>query len=77
MVVRTKWNKLEGGVSLKNEVLIKYRRIKGLSQVELADMMGVCKDYIYMIENNRRRPGLSLAKKMADLFGTTVDELFF
>ncbi len=51
--------------------------MKGLSQQEVADITGVCKDYIYMIENNRRRPGLMLAKQLADLFETTVDVLFF
>lgn len=30
-----------------------------------------------MIERGARRPGFNLAKRMADLFGITVDELFF
>lgn len=62
---------------MKNVVFIKYRERKGLSQVKLAEELGVCKDYINMIENNRRMPGFTLAKKIADLFGTTVDNLFF
>lgn len=62
---------------MKNKVFVKERKIKGLTQVELANRLGVCKDYVNMIENNRRMPGISLAKRIADLFGTTVDKLFF
>ncbi len=62
---------------MKNKVFVKERKIKGLTQVELANRLGVCKDYVNMIENNRRMPGIALAKRIADLFGTTVDKLFF
>lgn len=62
---------------MKNIIFMKHRERMGLSQVDLAKKVGVCKDYINMIENNRRRPGFALAKRIADLFGTTVDELFF
>lgn len=62
---------------MKNKTFIKLREAKGLTQVEVANELGVCKDYINMIENNRRTPSFSLAKKIADLFGTTVDEIFF
>lgn len=62
---------------MKNIVFATHRERKGLSQVELAEELGICKDYVNMIENNRRRPGFALAKRMADLFGTTVDNLFF
>lgn len=61
---------------MKNIIFMKHRERMGLSQVDLAKQVGVCKDYINMIENNRRRPGFALAKRIADLFGTTVDELF-
>ncbi|TGE34520.1 helix-turn-helix transcriptional regulator [Desulfosporosinus sp. Sb-LF] len=30
-----------------------------------------------MIENGRRKPGFALAKRIADFFTVTVDELFF
>lgn len=62
---------------MKNKIFIKLREAKGLTQVEVANELGVCKDYINMIENNRRTPSFLLAKKIADLFGTTVDEIFF
>lgn len=62
---------------MKNIVFVKYRKVKGISQVELAQELGISKDYVNMIENNRRNPSFSLAKKFADFFGTTVDNLFF
>lgn len=62
---------------MKNQVLIDCRTKLGLSQLEVAEKLGVCKDYIYLIENNRRQPSFRLAKRMADLFETTIDELFF
>lgn len=62
---------------MKNVMFEKCREGVGMSQIQLAESLGVSKDYINMIENSRRTPGLSLAKKIADLFGTTVEDLFF
>lgn len=62
---------------MKNIQFLQHRERLGLSQAAVADKLGICKDYVNMIENNRRRPGICLAKKIADLFGTTVDDLFF
>ena len=62
---------------MKNMVFVKHRELKGMSQVKLASHLGICKDYVNMIENNRRTPGFSLAKRIADLFEITVDHLFF
>ncbi len=33
--------------------------------------------YVNIIENGRQNPGFVLAKRIADFFGVTVDELFF
>ena len=62
---------------MKNMTFANQRVIKGLSQEELAMEIGVCKDYVNMIENNKRTPSLILAKRIADLLETTVDHLFF
>jgi len=62
---------------MKNILFLSYRESAGLSQQELAKKLGICKDYVNMIENNRRRPGFVLAKRIADFFGTTMDDLFF
>jgi putative transcriptional regulator len=53
------------------------RRQHGYTQEGLARELGISGDYVNMIENGRRTPGLALAKRIADYFGVTVDELFF
>lgn len=54
-----------------------YRTKYDISQQELAEKIGIHKDYISMLEREARTPGFGLAKKMADFFCVTVDELFF
>lgn len=54
-----------------------FRKRKSLTQEELAKELDVVPDYISMLERGARTPGFSLAKKIADFFETTVDEIFF
>lgn len=57
---------------------LKDHRIKqSMSQQALGHKLGIHKDYVSMIERGARTPGFKLAKRMADFFDTTVDELFF
>jgi putative transcriptional regulator len=53
------------------------RKQRGLSQEELAAILGVVADYVSMIERGKRSPGFALAKKIADFFDMTIDEIFF
>lgn len=53
------------------------RKQKSLTQEELAKEVSVAPDYISMIERGVRSPGFALAKRIADYFETTVDEIFF
>ena len=52
------------------------RTEKGLSQEELAKRCGVTRQTVNAIENNKYDPTLSLAFRLADELGTTVDALF-
>ena len=52
------------------------RTEKGLSQEELAKLCGVTRQTVNAIENNKYDPTLSLAFRLADELGTTVDALF-
>lgn len=52
------------------------RREKGLLQEQLAKKCGVSRQTINAIENNKYDPTLTLAFKLAQELGTTVDELF-
>ena len=59
------------------ENTIKTRRKElGLSQEELAKRCGVTRQTINAIENNKYDPTLALAFRLAQILGTTVDQLF-
>ncbi|WP_297717313.1 helix-turn-helix transcriptional regulator [Intestinimonas sp.] len=47
-----------------------------LSQGELARTCGVSRQTINAIENNKYDPTLALAFRLAQVLGTTVDQLF-
>jgi putative transcriptional regulator len=46
------------------------------TQAQLADEVGVSRQTINSIETGRFEPSLSLALKLARLFGTSVDTIF-
>lgn len=54
----------------------KLRKEAGLRQEDMAKELGVTRQTIIAIENNKYDPTLSLAFKLAKLLNTTVDELF-
>lgn len=54
-----------------------YRKNKNLTQSELAEQVGVTKDYISMIERGKKNPGIFLAKRIALILNSTIDEIFF
>lgn len=47
------------------------------SQQKLADELGVSRQTIISIERGRFDPSLPLAFRLAAIFGTTLEELFF
>ena len=47
-----------------------------LTQKEAADKLGISKDYLYMIENQKRTPSIKLMNKMAKLYGVDVMNIF-
>ena len=52
------------------------RKVRGLSQEELARQCGVSRQTINAIENDKYDPTLSLAFRLAKALETTVDALF-
>ena len=52
------------------------RTALNLAQGQLADAMGVSRQTINSIENERYIPSLPLALALARYFGTTVEEMF-
>jgi putative transcriptional regulator len=62
---------------MRGTKLKKLRQKRGFTQEGMGQVLGITKDYVYMIENGRRNPSFALAKRIADLYKVTVDELFF
>lgn len=53
------------------------RAINRISQAELADAIGVSRQTIFAIENNKFVPSTELALRLSAYFGKTVNELFW
>ena len=54
----------------------KLRMQQNLAQGQLAEAMGVSRQTINSIENERYTPSLPLALALARFFGVTVEEMF-
>lgn len=48
----------------------------GMTQQELADRIGIRRETILHLENNRYNPSLEMALKIAQVFDLQVEELF-
>lgn len=57
-------------------IIRRLREARGLTQEELARKLGVTRQTINAIENNKYNPTLELAFKLARLFDLPVDEVF-
>ncbi len=53
------------------------RAIKRISQAQLAEAIGVSRQTIFAIENNKFVPSTELALKLSAYFNKTVNELFW
>lgn len=62
---------------VQRKVLKQFRKQKGLSVQEIADLIGVSASFYYKIEQGIRDPIMEKAQKIAQVLESTVDELFF
>lgn len=62
-------------MAMKNHVR-SLRTQRNLAQGQLAEAMGVSRQTINSIENERYTPSLPLAMALARYFGVTVEEMF-
>lgn len=53
------------------------RAVKRISQQQLADAIGVSRQTIFAIENNKFVPSTELALRISAYFGKTVNDLFW
>ena len=60
---------------MKNTIKVERARM-GLTQADLAEKVGVTRLTIHSIESGKFNPSVILALKIADCFGTKVEELF-
>jgi len=60
---------------LKNTIKVERAR-KGITQTDLAEMVGVTRLTIHSIEARKFKPSVMLALKLAACFGVTVETLF-
>ena len=52
------------------------RESTGMTQQELADLIGMRRETILPLENNRYNPSLEMALKIAQVFNLKVEDLF-
>jgi len=60
---------------MKNRLKV-YRAMQDMTQEALASKLGVTRQTIISIENERYDPSLPLAFRIADLFGVKVEDVF-
>ena len=60
---------------MKNLIKVERARHR-LTQADLAEKVGVSRQTVYAIENNKFNPSVTLAIKMARYFKVTVEYLF-
>ncbi len=60
---------------MKNNLEL-LRKKKGISQEELAQVMGVSRQTIHSLEKGKYNPSILLAFKLAKYFGLTIEEVF-
>ncbi|RPF47096.1 DNA-binding XRE family transcriptional regulator [Thermodesulfitimonas autotrophica] len=62
---------------MPNRRIKTLRVLRRLTQREVAAAVGIAQSSYAMIESGRRYPRKHIAKRLAEFFGVTVDELFF
>ena len=60
---------------MKNNIRLE-RAVRRISQQELADAIGVSRQTVYAIENDKFVPSTELALKLSAYFEKTVNDLF-
>lgn len=63
-------------MKMENNIRVQ-RAIKRISQAQLAEAIGVSRQTIFAIENNKFVPSTELALRLSAYFGKTVNELFW
>lgn len=62
-------------INIKNRI-VELRKLQGITQKEMADKLSVSRQTIISLENGRYNPSITLAYKVAVMFGKTIEEVF-
>jgi len=62
---------------MKRKKLKELRKKYDLSVKDIANTVGISTSHYYKIEEGIRNPTLKIAKKIAEILGENVDEVFF
>lgn len=54
----------------------KYRKLKGLSQNKLAELLGISREHLAKIETSKRCISLKLLFKLSDVLDIKLEQLF-
>ncbi len=57
------------------EKLHTLRKQRGLTLVQLGDMLGVYNTYVSQLEKGKRTPNAAMILKLAEVFDVTTDQL--
>lgn len=60
---------------MKNNIAT-IRKKRGLSQIQLAEKVGISHWWLSNIETGRRQPGLQLVLRLAEELGVTPNDIF-
>ena len=60
---------------MKNNIE-RERKVRGLTQRALGELLGVSRQTIISIERGRYNPSLALAFQIARVFGCTIEDIF-
>lgn len=61
---------------MKNKLKV-YRAMHELTQEQLADRLNVSRQTVIAIESNKYLPSLTLAFRIAALFGVKIEDVFY
>lgn len=56
--------------------IVEFRREQNITQVDLADKVGVQRETIVRLERGQYNPSLKLAYDIANAFGVPIEEVF-
>lgn len=60
---------------MENNIRV-LRAVKGISQEQLAEELGVTRQTIHAVETSKYNPSLELAFKMARFFEKSIEDIF-